>query len=282
MPEPPDRPPEDTPDIADASWLAGESQPSAPEVRPAPPADESGAYIVEGVTESAEVPAPTPPPRAPAPVARSRAEARRAIDPEEAVRQVWSRGAEWGADLARIGAVFLATAGLVWLLFDVANPTLGLLILLVGLASMVLLSYPLVITLERPVRVTPEQAVKDFYGALSHHVPHYRRMWLLLSAEGRTSGEYGSFEGFRGYWKRRLAKLRGERVSSWTPLVFEIQGFKSDRSAGKAAVDARYTVEVSIRGRRSEGPIATVPVATTLVRGPDNQWYLDRGTLPEA
>ena len=34
--------------------------------------------------------------------------------------------------------------------------------------------------------MTPEQAVKDYYAAASHHFPHYRRMWLLLSADGQA------------------------------------------------------------------------------------------------
>jgi hypothetical protein len=128
--------------------------------------------------------------------------------------------------------------------------------------------------------MTPEQAVRDYYHSLEHHVPHHRRMWLLLSAAGRISGDFGSFEGFRRYWQRRLADLRGNRVAASTPLVFEIENFKSDRSEDKRTADARFTVVVAARGRRAEGPIATIPVTATLARGPDNQWYLDRGTLP--
>ena len=72
----------------------------------------------------------------------------------------------------------------------------------------VVLSYPILITLERPVRITPEQALRDYYGALSHHLPHFRRMWLLLEHGGRISTAYGSFEGFKAYWKDRLANMR--------------------------------------------------------------------------
>ena len=72
----------------------------------------------------------------------------------------------------------------------------------------VVLSYPILITLERPVRITPEQALRDYYGALSHQLPHFRRMWLLLSTAGRISTAYGSFEGFKAYWKDRLATMR--------------------------------------------------------------------------
>ena len=75
-----------------------------------------------------------------------------------------------------------------------------------------LLAIPILISLERPVRITPEQAVKDFYGSLSHHVPHFRRMWLLLSTGGRTSGHFSTFPEFKKYWVDRLAKLpRGAR-----------------------------------------------------------------------
>jgi hypothetical protein len=196
------------------------------------------------------------------------------------VPQVWSRGAEWGPDLLRIGLAVLACLVLLWLSFDLANLTPAVVILMAGIGAIAVLSYPLIITLERPVRVTPEQAVRDFFHALEHHKPHYRRMWLLLSAAGRISGEFGSFEGFRRYWKRRLAELRGDRVAATTPLVFEIENFQAERSEDKRTAEARFAVAVFARGHRSEGPIATIPVATTLVRGPDNQWYLDRGTLP--
>jgi hypothetical protein len=271
--------------MADAGWLAGDdpessSRPAPIPPRPSPTSHES--YEVEGPVDPINAPEPIALPRAPLPAREDRPTSQREVDPAEAVPQVWTRGAEWGTDLLRIAGVLLGTIALVWLVFDVANSTLWLLLLLIGLVATVVLSYPLVITLERPVRVTPEQAVRDYYGALAHHVPHLRRMWLLLSAAGRSSGEYGSFEGFRRYWKRRLAELRGGKVPASTPLVFEITEFQSDRSADKRTATARFQVEVSARGRRAHGPLATIPVSCTLVRGPDNQWYLDRGTLPGA
>ena len=84
---------------------------------------------------------------------------------------------------------------------------IAFLILILGGIAAVILSYPILITLERPVRITPEQALRDFYGSLSHHFPHFRRMWLLLSSAGRISTAYGSFEGFKAYWKDRLGQL---------------------------------------------------------------------------
>jgi hypothetical protein len=130
------------------------------------------------------------------------------------------------------------------------------------------------------VRITPEQAVRDYFSALSHHVPHLRRMWLLLSDDGRVSGSFGSFEGFQAYWKERLEKLRADRASGFTPLKFKIEDFRAEKSAGRSEVEASFTVTVAVRGRSDDGPIETHRVATTLVKGPDNMWYLDRGTLP--
>jgi hypothetical protein len=198
------------------------------------------------------------------------------------VAQVWTRWAEWGPTLGAVAAAILATAALTWLLFDLDNLAPSVLALSLGLVATLILSYPLVITLERPVRMTPEQAVNDFLGALEHHRPHYRRMWLLLSENGRTSGSYGSFEGFRRYWAARLRTLRGSRVGPYTPLVFRVEGFKGPKSAGLDTTQATFSVVIHARGRRAEAPLANLDVRMTFSRGPDRQWYLDQGTLPEA
>ncbi len=80
-------------------------------------------------------------------------------------------------------------------------------------------------------------------------------MWLLLSSAGRISAAYGSFEGFKGYWKEQLARLRKGHAGPLTPLVFEVIDFKAEKSAGKSRIDATYTVSVSVRGQRSAGAI---------------------------
>jgi hypothetical protein len=175
----------------------------------------------------------------------------------------------------------LGVAVLVYITISLEFYGLSLLALALGMAVAVLLSYPIWITLERPTRMTPEQAVRDFYGALSHHLPHFRRMWLLLSTAGRISWAYASFEGFRSYWGGRLRQLRGDDASWFTPLVFEITDYRGDKSAGQSRVDVQFLVKVSVRGQRRAGPIGTFPVQTSLVRGPDNMWYLENGTLPD-
>jgi hypothetical protein len=196
------------------------------------------------------------------------------------VDPVWTRMGEWGPDLFRVGAAGLGTLVLSWLF---GFGTLGLLVVLAGGAATVLLSYPLLITLERPVRITPEQAVLDFYAAASHHFPHYRRMWLLLSVNGRASGKFRSFEDFRDYWKARMERWRKDGgVGKYTPLKLEVDGFRADKSTGKETSRADYTVHVSIRDRDDVGPIESFRMAHGLVKGPDRMWYLNRGVVDPA
>jgi hypothetical protein len=106
-------------------------------------------------------------------------------------------------------------------------------------------------------------------------------MWLLLGNAGRTSSQFASFEGFKRYWKKRLGQLREGRVKGSTPLVFVIAEFKSEKSGGKTEIDATWTTRIFVRGRREQGPIWSLPMAGGFVKGPDNMWYLEDGTLAE-
>lgn len=288
MDDPKPSPPDDeAPEIADAAALFRDDPAPRPSAAPSGPSDPAAvdAYEVEGVPDApGEVapPVPVARPEALRPKATAAAStARPARAPEEAVEQVWSRGAEWGGTLLLLTSAGLGVGVVVYALLAVEQYGLAFLALLAGGAALVVLSYPILVTLERPVRVTPEQAVRDYFAALSHHVPHYRRMWLLLSSAGRVSGSFASFEGFCSYWKGRLARLREGRASGLTPLKFQVDDFKSEKSAGKSEIDARFTVKVFVRGRLAEGPVGTFPVETSLVKGPDRMWYLDKGTLPD-
>jgi hypothetical protein len=201
------------------------------------------------------------------------------LDPSDLVEEVWTRWGEWGLNLIIVGLWLAVVLGVAYLaagyeLYAVAFSTL-----IAGLGAAVVLAYPILITLERPVRITPEQAVRDYYHALSHHIPHLRRMWLLLSKAGRTSTAYGSFEGFKAYWKEKLATLRAGHAGSFTPLGFEVADFKADKSAGKIKVDAEFVLKVFVRGKRQDGPVHSIPMRVGLVRGPDKMWYLENGTL---
>jgi hypothetical protein len=285
--------PDGDPEIAAAELLfRDDAEFSRPKSAPKPSVASSGSKDVFDLVEEPE-PGDTGPASADAPIptaARERtayaprhSRTGRAQDPSEAdpsqlVEEVWTRMGEWGQSLIVLG-IWLAI--LILVVYFLLGMSLGLafLALIVGGAVAVVLSYPILITLERPVRVTPEQAVRDYYAALSHHVPHYKRMWLLLSTAGRVSSAFGSFEGFKSYWKERLARLRQGHAGSMTPLVFGVSDFKAEKSAGKTRLDADFTLSIFVRGRRQAGPIHKFPMRIALARGPDAMWYLEDGTL---
>ncbi|WP_165067590.1 hypothetical protein [Paludisphaera rhizosphaerae] len=296
--------PDQRDDQAAAEWLLQDDQASAkkpqqPIVAPSgdsfdladtdEPAPTRRAYIPPPASDEREVaPEPARPaerirPRERESIDEPRRErpAPRRLDSGTAVDHVWTRGAEWGPTIVALivwGVVALTLLYflLAWEMYSTAMATLAI----GGLVGLALL-YPILITLERPVRMTPEQALRDYYQALSHHFPHYRRMWLLLSNAGRTSSRFASLEGFKGYWKAKLKQLREGKAKGSTPLVFVVEGFKSEKSGGKTEIQGKWTVQVFVRGQRDAGPIWSFPTEGTLVKGPDNMWYIDDGTLAE-
>ncbi len=201
-------------------------------------------------------------------------------DPGE-VDPIWTRGAEWGFDLVRVGLVAVATLFGAYFAF---GWSFGLAVLVLGLggAAGVLLSYPILITIERPIRITPEQAVTDFFAAAAHHLPHYRRMWLLLSPTARSAGRFSSLDEFRSHWVRRMATWKEGRGGKFTPLSFRISEFRGDKSVGQTTSHVDYTVQVFVRGREADKPIATYRMMHGVVKGPDRMWYLNQGTLASA
>ena len=201
-----------------------------------------------------------------------------ALTEESTVDPVWSRKGEWGGTLTLMGIVGGVVLVVAYWLMTSGQLGLGLLSLVVGLGVVVLLSYPIAVTLEVPVRMTPERALKDYYAALSHHFPHYGRMWLLLSDLGRDSPEFANRSEFREYWRERLGKLRRKGgVKKATPLEFEVVGFDAAKSTGKDANAGRVTVRVSPRGGE---PIESSTYEVGFARGPDRMWYLNQGDLP--
>lgn len=265
--------------IADVEHLFQDEEDAARQ--PAPPASPGATPTGEGYeVESGESPGLQAPPPAFPDLEPETTRARTTTGPAATVEQPWSRMAEWGPNLLLLALVAAIDLFLVYQLLSHEDYGLAFLLLLVGMGTLLILSYPIVITLERPVRVTPEQAVTDYYDALSHHLPHFRRMWLLLSSAGRTSSSYGSYEGFKGYWKARLAQLRNGRAGKTTPLIFKVDDFKSEKSAGKTTIDVKCAVKVYIRGKKNQGPIESVRLNLGLVKGPDAMWYLNKGILP--
>jgi hypothetical protein len=273
IPPPDDR---DQPKIADAEALFRDT-PVPPPQSPAGPgaAGAEGHYEVEDLPELL----PDDRPGVKAPTAAGAKESRPGLEASEEVDQVWTRWDEWSGTIFSLVVAGLALFVVLYMLVAFDQYGLAFLAFLAGGAGLAFLSYPILITLERPVRVTPEQALRDYFTALSHHFPHYKRMWLLLSSAGRVSSEFASFEGFRAYWKRRLAELRAGRASEFTPLKFKIEDFQSEKSVGKSEMDVKFVLKVSIRGRQQEGPFESFRIETALVKGPDRMWYLKQGTL---
>ena len=287
------------PDIADARGFLDPEPPSSPTAERDPHRvrapqsaltddQDQGYEVEESPVEAASVPRPAAFPtddEAKSPrAARSRSwRSRPDLDEMEegAVEETWSRWREAAPDLIRVGLTGLTTLVLAYFSFSVENLSLSLTILIVGGLAAVILAYPIWITLERPVRITPEQAARDYYDSLCHHLPHFRRMWLLLGKRGRTCGAYGSFEGFRDYWKRRLETLRDGQVGPWTPLVFQVTNFRSEKSGGQSRLDVEFVVQVWRRGGRAQPPLRSIPVQMSMVRGPDRMWYLESGVLAE-
>jgi hypothetical protein len=215
--------------------------------------------------------------------AQARAAARKSepepVDTTPTVDQVWSRGAEWGSHLVLMAVAAAIIGFIIYLALSAHLFLIAMLLLMLGGAAMMVLGYPLFITLERPVRITPEQAAKDYYHMLSHMRPHYPRMWLMLSSAGRKSHEFSSFGQFQSYWKRTLARLQGA-ASSFNSLKFKVEDFRADKSAGVTSVNAKFTVKV-YRGEPGPGnEVASYLISTGLVKGPDRMWYLNSGVLP--
>ncbi len=276
---------EESPDSADANWLLSEETSLPPQKAKQ---EESpallGGYDVEGGDDSEDdsQAAPVPPiPIAPAaePKPRKSAEEKKAKKPPAVVEDVWSRGAEWGPTLVRVFGVLVGTAVLAYLLISGGAYALAFQTGLLGGLAALALSYPIFITLERPVRVTPEQAVKDYYAALSHLFPHYRRMWLLLSGTGRQEGGFHTFNDLQHYWVEQLASLRGGAHQKLNDLRFVVTDFRSEKSAGQSEVDGTYTVNVFRKSQDPTTPVASVKITGSFVRGPDRMWYLNQGKL---
>jgi hypothetical protein len=296
--------------IADAEWLLNDGPKAGSKPRPGPKpkaAQEAGKAAPDednsyGLAEGHELaaagddspPAPIPgvpkPPRsrgekldagweeAESDVQTTPRETTEYVD-EPAVDQVWSRGAEWGGHLFMMALTATFFGFLVYMAFNAIGFLLSFLIILIGGAVLLVMCYPIFITMERPVRITPEQGAKDYYHMLSHVWPHYPRMWLLLSAEGRNASEFSSFGRFQKYWKANLARLQGSN-SSLNHLKFKVEDFRSDKSAGQSAVNAKFTLKVYRGEPGATNIVASYLMSTSLVKGPDRMWYLNSGTLP--
>ncbi len=301
MNDQPKKRPAEPKDEADATYLFGESiGPEPTEDGPTVEHVHDQGYEVEDLDEDLKAPVPpvpvapsAPSPRKkperverepeeaddPGPKPKPRPKAKRSEAEESPVSEPWSRGAEWGSTLLVVAVSLIVTFGLLYATFSPTSIGLMVLILVGGLAVTLALAYPIFITLERPVRMTPEQALKDFYGALSHKRPHYKRMWLLLSDRGKTTGPFDGFGAFQTYWRKTLTELKSRAPKGAGMLSFSVVDFKSEKSAGQTVIDGTATIHA--RAGSEEAPVAVYRGKMWFVKGPDRMWYLNQGTLPE-
>ncbi len=196
----------------------------------------------------------------------------------------WSRLRESKTDILRMTIVVLCTMILAWIFADWNTIHLAGWICVLGTGLLAVMAYPLAVGLERPIRMSPERAVRDYFESLEHHGPLYRRMWIFLAPEGQTSRSYADYESFRLYWKQRIREWQ-HRGNAWpmTPVAITIDRFESKPDPeDPESRSLNFTVNVSLRGHRSQGPIATYSLNWRAVRGPDQQWYLSVGNLPDA
>lgn len=251
--------------------------------------DQHTAFEVDG-GHSIDFPDPLTTPRDLTSAAKSRRKPVPAFDPDDPatlrraeladsddVSQIWSRWAEWGSSILWIMLVFFVGAYGGFGLLQAGSPLIGA--VLFGVASLLslILTYPLIITLERPVRMAPEQTLRDFYGALSHMRPHYKRMWLLLSDPGKTSippGDRPSKRLFKSAWHRFRSEVHHRTGAS--PNRFAVKDFSAEPGKGRSRVECKFNLVVS-RGHRV---LETHSMTVTLVRGRDRMWYLDHAAPP--
>ena len=296
--------------IADADWLMRESAKSNPKPKPkqepAPPAparaldeDDHSYDLAAGDDELFTVDDPQSPPVPPPVVPKEPRWAKpkdewevtdsdvpdheEEDEDDSGVDQIWTRGAEWGSHLFWVGMAAASVVFVVYRAIDATYFKLAFFLLFVGGIAVLVLCYPIFISLERPVRITPEQAAKDYFAMLSYPIPFFPRMWLLLSNAGRTSSEYSSYSQFKRYWKRKLGTLQGGKGGFVNPLIFKVENFSSSKSVGQTALNAKYTLKV-FRGEPASGSkeVASFLMSTGLVKGPDRRYsgIFSSGTLP--
>lgn len=295
MAKPPGRrpPPEDSAEIADAaSFLQNFKPEPEPEARvePASTADPGEYALLDepvGEPEAKSPPAPTPrrgpppPPTERTPIREQAPQPTYQEEDEDVVDRVWNRWGEWGPTILLLAGVAAVWLFLLYITLDADHIGRTFLLFVVGLSALVVCAYPILITLERPVRVTPEQALQDYFDSLNHWLPQYRRMWLLLASPRQDSPPLYDVGALRSYWKERIHKLRTEHQLPTGPLSFTISGYKSEKSAGKSALVAKYTIDVRAGGRTTTPPIASYADSQSLVRGPDRMWYLTKARMPD-
>jgi len=140
-------------------------------------------------------------------------------------------------------------------------------------------AYQIVISLEVPVRVTPEQAVREFYLAASHRLPNFRRMYALLTTRAKRSPEFSDYASFRTHWMSQISRI-GSHPTWFVPLEFRVERFRCRYNGEKNMAHVKYYVAGTPRGRSHSKSDEAFEACHLAVKGPDGQWYLDGGVGP--
>lgn len=273
----------DYPPLSPPDHNVSEDRASADSISPGtdPPSDEE-AYELEE-TDAPAAPSPVPIEQPPVadkltptaePGARKQAKpaaTKSKVNPQ--VTQLWS---QWG-ELRHVLIIPLALVVLGGVACTPSSHVLvGVFMVLAGLAGT---GYLIAVSLERPVRVTPEQGVRGYFESLDHHLPNFRRMYLLLTDGAKKVPELHTYRCFRAYWNYRLAQIRPAE-EGFRPIVAKVKKFNAQYNRSRKWARATFVLEFYIRGLEDE-PLASYEMSCDLVKAPDGMWYLNEGRIPE-
>ena len=191
------------------------------------------------------------------------------------VDPLYSRTDESRITLIIFSGVFLA--GWINLLVDfIYIPYFPTMVWLTGFSYA---GYRFVITVEAPVRTTPEQGLREFFGAFCHRFPNYRRMYDFLTGDERSSSKWGAEprKGFRRYWLEQKREILGEGYPC-RAVDYRMERVHTEYNKQRnfSRIECRLTLFP--RGHAESGQ--TRPLQMTLAKGADNCWYLNEGRLP--
>jgi hypothetical protein len=240
------------------------AEPDSPPVQPATAAPEPELEVPKPEIETTFQPATEPTDQTPG-------ETFPDLPPE--VSAVWTRWADWKQPL-----IWTAAGVALAILIVIGGRYVAIVSFVVALTYG---SYRVVTSLEVPVRVTPEQAIQEFFGAAGHRLPNFDRMYALLTTDGKRCDEFRNLSEFRAYWRERIAQFTHAPIYI-VPLEFHIEGFSCRYNEGKSMATVRYSIKVAPRSRQDAiKPVAELQARNLVVKGPDGQWYVNDGCLPD-
>ncbi|MEJ7638430.1 MAG: hypothetical protein WKF75_10770, partial [Singulisphaera sp.] len=217
------------------------------------------------------------PPRADRVERAERSEERSEPEDEANVDEVWTRWGEWGPTLMTLGLGGVIVVALALFAFSANAVGMGFLILLLGGQRGAVATYPIAVTMERPMRMTPEQALKDFYAAASHHFHTIAGCGCCWRRRLRVV-EFHSFATFRatgsGGWPASGA------TASRSPPWRSPSATSARTGVGQTVMEGEYSVAVRARGAEG-GLVEEVRIESVFVRGPDKMWYLSSESCPK-